>query len=821
MIEIIEDADNLYFGYADIVVDNTENYIKSRLIIDEVKNNARNKAVILITRPSYFPYYKDLHNVPNWSKLTEYSITDVLSTYGLDFNEYEIKKIEKFIGKKDLISFFENYNKTLSIETNLLCSIFENGGDIKEIITHEEFISWMEKSLKKGRAEWRYHKYRNLIEDNINENLDTEFIDELLSVETIMELQKIKERLIATYLFEGYRDSSRNIIKSKVDLFDNVYVSENYVKEIINACPEAIENLNFILFTNKSKLSIFEIKDVYEFLGLTKGYLAEEWNWVWDYLKSNHDCESSDYIKVLREVYTWVNCDNAKYNVKILLGLPEFNEEIGEYKTSQDIKQWYRYYDNFYLKWFSQTDDSRNIICLLNKINDGFLDTTIDKVKTYKDSMEKSYQDYIYGHYPSLLEQGETNIKVINSISEYVDNNKILFFIIDGLRFELWGVIRSLFERNQYFIENDWQYCLSMIPSITSISRTSLVTGKTFRSLVHEKKQSEFSFSLLNEEKHIKKMYPDKSVIFKIGALKDLKELLSEKADIYTFIYSEGDKLFHATEDLLSKSIEPILQNLIDEIVHSVNEHDNMLIVFGTDHGSTINCGNEKAIINIPENIEEEQHGNSIKLFGDYFNQDALDELKNNIDKEKFYTIWREDLGKYGLPRNTVNEEVYGWIFPKYNCYYGTRSKGFNHGGFSMDETIIPYGIFRKQQSDFKELMIELTSISLKLDEACYLDIVVYNPNNFGIKKIVVDMPNINVKDIVNDLSARSKKKVTLQFRIDSSNCENNYFRETLNFSIHYLNNKTSQHIKLNEPVETKVSDAIDKEISEKRTLDF
>lgn len=84
----------------------------------------------------------------------------------------------------------------------------------------------------------------------------------------------------------------------------------------------------------------------------------------------------------------------------------------------------------------------------------------------------------------------------------------------------------------------------------------------------------------------------------------------------------------------------------------------------GTDHGSTINCGNEKAIINIPENIEEEQHGNSIKLFGDYFNQDALDELKNNIDKEKFYTIWREDLGKYGLPRNTVNEEVYGWIFP-------------------------------------------------------------------------------------------------------------------------------------------------------------
>ena len=53
-------------------------------------------------------------------------------------------------------------------------------------------------------------------------------------------------------------------------------------------------------------------------LGLTKGYLNEEWNWVWNYLKSNYDCKSPDYIKVLHEVYIWNNCYDGKHNVEIL-----------------------------------------------------------------------------------------------------------------------------------------------------------------------------------------------------------------------------------------------------------------------------------------------------------------------------------------------------------------------------------------------------------------------------------------------------------------------------------------------------------------------
>lgn len=820
MIEIIQDPDSLYSGYTDIVVDDTASYVKSRSIVDEVKNNIRENAVILISRPSYFQYYEDLYNISGWTKLTLYSINDVLSIYKLDFNDDEIRTIEKLIDKKELLNFLENYNSLLSFETNILNFVFENGKYINEITTNEEFILWMEKSLEKGRAEWKYYKHRNLLEDNISKNLDVEFVDRLLSIETTEGLQKIKECLVATYLFEKYSFSSKNIIKPKIELFDKIYVSEDYIKKIMYTYPEIIESINFILLTNRNKLSIFETENINEFLRLTKGYLNEEWNWVWDYLKSNYDYKSLGYIEILEEVYIWVNCD-AKYSIEILLNLIKYNGEMKEYEIPKNIKQWYQYYENFYLKWFSQLDDSNNIIGLLNKINDGFLDTTINEIQTYKDNIEKLYKGYIYEQYPNLLKHGETNIKVINSISEYVDHNKILFFIIDGLRFELWHIVRNLFEGNQYFIENEWQYCLSMIPSITSISRTGLVAGKTFYSLMKEKEQLEFSFSILNEEKHIKKIYPSKSVVFKVGGFKDLRNFLDEKSDIYVFIYSEGDKIFHATEDLPIESIEPILQNLIDMIVDGMEAHSNMLIVFGTDHGSTKNHGTERAIINIPESVIEEQHGNSIKLYGDYFNQNILDGLKDSIDNKKFYTVWREDLKSYGLPKSTINKEVYGWIFPKHDYYFGMRPKGFNHGGFSMDETIIPYGIFRKQQTRFKELMIELTSINLKSDGMSHLDVVIYNPNNFGIKKIIIDVPSIDVREITNDLPAKGKRKIATRFKIDSSKYENNYFKETLSFNINYLNNEVNQYIKINEPVEIGVSEVISREISKKRTLDF
>lgn len=821
MIEIIQDPDNLYTADSDVIVNSSQSYVKSRIIIDQVKDRIKEGAIILITRPSYFEYYSDLDNIPGWSKVTKYSIMDILSNYELSFNDDEIREIRQLIDRNNLTGFFKAYDKSISLNDNLFNFIFGDGLAIKKLTSYKELILWIKQSLEKGRTEWRDHRYRDLIKSNVSEDLRGEFLDRLLSIETIDQLQAIKKSLISTYLFENYSISSQNIIKSKVEIFKTAYIYGDYIKKLINTYPEIVEGLNFIISTEKNKLSIFEPKDIYEFLKMTKGYLEEEWNWVWDYLKSNYDHKSLDYIKILQEAYIWSNYDNGRYRTKILLDYFKYKEEAEKYKIPQSIEEWYKYYSDFYLQWFSQMDSSKNIIGLLSKINDGFLDVTIDEIKTYKKKMEVLYQDYIYKNYPALLKQGQGNIKVINSISEYDDGNKILFFIIDGLRFELWAIIRNLFEENQYFIENDWQYCLSMIPSITSISRTSLVTGRTFGDLAYGKKHSEFSFSLLNEEKHIKRIYPNKLVEFQKGKIDDLQQLLTKNADMYVFIYTEGDKLFHATEDLPITSMEPILENLIGQVVDSVNKYHDMLIIFGTDHGSTKNHGGERAYIDLPEGIEEDQHGNCIKLFSDYFSENVLNLLKEKVNRNKFYTIWRESLRNYGLPQTIVNEEVYGWIFPKHNYYYGTKPKGFTHGGLSMDETIVPYGVFRKQQSDFKELMIEIVSIGLKLEELSHIELVLYNPNNFTIKKVIADITNLNAKNILSDIPPKGKRKIDLQFRIDKGKYRDNYFEEKLRFNIYYLNNETNQYLKLNQLIETKISDAISMEISTKRTLDF
>ena len=60
--------------------------------------------------------------------------------------------------------------------------------------------------------------------------------------------------------------------------------------------------------------------------------------------------------------------------------------------------------------------------------------------------------------------------------------------------------------------------------------------------------------------------------------------------------------------------------------------------------------------------------------------------------------------------------------------------KGFVHGGLSMEETIIPYGIYRKQPAVFNELIVTIGDSYLFLNEISYFDLIIYNPNNYGIK---------------------------------------------------------------------------------------
>lgn len=819
MIKIIIDKHKLSDEKADISVIDDKTYVKSRLLIDEVKNEKRKDITILVSRSSYINYYSDLYDIPGWIEIIEFNLLKIIESYGLSFTGKEIERLKYYIKEKNIINFLDSYNNSTSLELNILNYIFDIDEEIIEVHSYEDLIGMIEGFIEGNRTSWDNYKYKELIKESLNTNLNRKIIRRIFTVSTIDDLNKLKSSLVATYLFSNYPQSSKNLIKSKAEVFDSVFVSEKYVSEILSMSNGIIEKLDFTLSSVKEKLSIFEKKNLDEFLSCTKGYLEEEWRWVWGYLKTSFGKEK--YEEDLLKIKLWAKKKKAKQNIDILERLVIYKEERVALRTPKNIDEWYHYYKYFYLKWFSSMDDDKNIINKLKEINDGFLDESINEIKEYNDCINNKYIDFLYKNYETLLQEKECNIEVIRSIENYVENNKVLFFIIDGCRWETWEVVKSLFEENGYYIENEKQFCLSAIPSITSVSRTSLVTGKSFHRLASEKLDKEFSFDILNEEKHIKQAYPKKNVIFKKGNINDLEALLEYSSDIYVFIYTEEDAILHVAESMTLEASEALLRNLINGIIKTTKNYEDLLILFGTDHGSIKNEGEEKLSLDILPSMNINQHGNSIMLSSFVFNNEEFVQIKGKIDVNKFYCIWREDLYKYGLPKRMYKEEVYAWIFPKWNCYYGRKPKGYNHGGFSMEETIIPYGVFRKQQEQYIELMIEEKDKRLSIDGISYVEFIIYNPNKFMIKKIVFELPSVGAKSIVNDLPSKGKEKIKIQFKIDSDKVKNDEFKETIKININYLNENTEQKLVLVEKVEIKTVIAINKDISKKRTLDF
>ncbi len=138
-----------------------------------------------------------------------------------------------------------------------------------------------------------------------------------------------------------------------------------------------------------------------------------------------------------------------------------------------------------------------------------------------------------------------------------------------------------------------------------------------------------------------------------------------------------------------------------------------------------------------------------------------------------------------------------------------------------MEETIIPYGIYRKQPAVFNELIVTTGDSYLFLNEISYFDLIIYNPNNYGIKKIKINLPNLDISEEVTDLLSKEKRKVRFQFMLKDSYCKGEKLKETLKLEVYYLNNSAKQFYRISEKVERSIVSSINKEISEKRTLDF
>ncbi|HCS73737.1 MAG TPA: hypothetical protein DIW17_07670 [Clostridiales bacterium] len=821
MIQIIIDLDDCYDGEYDVYCYDAASYVQSRLLLDEVKDGKRGSVLLLIA-PHIANYFVDLRSVPAWTKWESYSYQRLIEECAADMSlgAGKLQELESIMGSKAMvIKFLRACKKDKDIEWNILNHLFYEGERLKDIKTETELWDWFETATLNERTDWINRPVYELLYQTV-EDIKRPFWDLLLAIKDKNDLDFARKNVMATYLFNEYPLSSKSILHQRIAFRDSLFFDPAFAESMLEKHRLLAEEINYTVFSCRDSLSIFESNDLEIFLRRTKGYLDEEWFWVWNHL-NEHFSESSIENEISR-LLAWSRVNRPE--LLLLQKLFALKIVIDQDYSQNSWEEWANFYTGTYLQWFPSLERGRNIIEGLKGIEsfNDILKEIINRILLFKEKKERQYQEFLLYSFPELLRNRATNQRLLKELATYMESEKVFFLVIDGLRWEIWEVVREILEDNGYFLENDNQYCLSMLPSITSVSRIALLSGKSYDALLKEKRAGLFKHGVFDESQQLQRFFATRKVAFKIGGLDDLSELIQQDADFYTFIYSQADHILHGAGDINRNALKAMMEEFIQELLKRLESKPGMLLAISTDHGSIKVSSKQQISLPLAEGFTAEAHGNSVYLWQEN-EWTGLSGVEANIDSEKWYILRGDKMEEYGLPLWDKNErKSVAWLFPRNQYYVGRKSGNYTHGGLSMQETIIPYGIFRKQNLIYQQLWIEIGSYHMIVEENSYMEIIVFNPNPFGIKKVEMNLAATGFKEIIRDLGPRTRKKLRCSFVTAGYCCKSGCFNDEIQIQVDYLNDSSQQiylvEIPIVVPVEKKT---IKDDVAAKRSLDF
>ena len=275
-------------------------------------------------------------------------------------------------------------------------------------------------------------------------------------------------------------------------------------------------------------------------------------------------------------------------------------------------------------------------------------------------------------------------------------------------------------------------YCFSLLPSCTEVSKKSLITG-------HFAPFPETAY-----QNQVEKIWANRLAkkVRYLSGIADFRGVIDRQHDVYFLNYLPLDITLHLNENQTGVSHAQTIRGYLDMLSQDVRsfaqrigaERDLMVIVT-SDHGST----------RIPKGIV-----NVIK--GNFYRKKAEDE------HHRYIAISDEELKK--LPENSkydcyiFEKDVYN-LNPNYLVarrlyrFLPTDDNAYIHGGLTPEETIVPLAIYKPVTISPKPITILLIGnqriyIGTKID----LQLEITNVNNYPCDQVVIEFidPNIDAE---------------------------------------------------------------------------
>jgi len=355
------------------------------------------------------------------------------------------------------------------------------------------------------------------------------------------------------------------------------------------------------------------------------------------------------------------------------------------------------------------------------------------------------FQEFIKTNYPKWIKTRDRPIltadfleKVFKRYDPLRKYRYTYIIVTDCMRVDVWNLLRrKLLEKFEVLSES---YMLSMIPSATVFSRTSIFSGKLPREslTVPERSAPYIRFGDEREALALALNVPPDSIEFTSQAesavkVDEIDQIIdSEKKLKVVVLNSVDNKIHRATADerlgKLKQDFLSIYETVIESILNKLGEEEELILFITSDHGfvgtqRTAVLEFEKGYIhpryvdlNIDEDLEDEL---AVTL-------SASDLGVAEESSEKRYAFPRGNLsfkrtGEFGIIRKRFRDEVV-----------------FGHGGLTLQEMVVPCSVLlTRRDRSIKQLQIEIKSAECMEEKDSVIVFEVRNPNYLPVSQVI------------------------------------------------------------------------------------
>ena len=336
------------------------------------------------------------------------------------------------------------------------------------------------------------------------------------------------------------------------------------------------------------------------------------------------------------------------------------------------------------------------------------------------------YEEWLYKSYPKLLTHtGRLVFGTYTYIKREIDNgHRVLWVLIDNLAC-FWSpiLIKALLD-NDLTPSEAPIYQLAMLPSETSISRTSALLGLLPSQLANNDVTVAFE-----DAWHARGV----GNVHIISSLDELAEISQYDAELFLFVYNRLDYLAHTPDhqvDDREDEIRFVLSKLASKLslaVKSLAELGTVRLVISSDHGSTKLHERGKKVDVPPSAAEDETYEKHRR----FIRTRQLDSL-NSCD---WFTLPAD---RFGLHDD--------YAIAKDASFISSRPLGYTHGGLTPEETLVPLLIFEPGTLQRLDLHFEQNSPAIRPGRPQKLSLLVSNPFPLAIEGLEIVLPEYGVR---------------------------------------------------------------------------